>query len=176
MRGFQKNSRASAHACKCCKLRKSKSLVKFELYTTRTVRQCMSALTDRLEAKPTKTRPALDGTIEKGGKFKISVRQPVANNFHRTTRLRGIAKRENGVTVIRGYVPNGVARNRIGVIIGSTALVGVFFMINGSLVPGIIATVLGAALYVPLVGDYNNREILLKELQKATKAKQTPPQ
>jgi len=149
--------------------------VRFKLYTEISVRECMMALTERMEQKPTKTRPELDGYVEKGGRFLLAVTLPVAKRFQRTTRMRGQAERDNGLTIIEGYVSAGVARQRIGIIIGAVACVALIMLVNGSTLLAMMTGFLGMALYIPLVGDYNNSEILLKELKKATKAKDKPP-
>ncbi len=149
--------------------------MEFIYYSDKTVRQCMSALTDRMEAKPTKARPAMDGRVEKGGKFTLSVTTPVGGRFYRKTRLRGKMKRESGVTVIEGRVPSGVPRERIGIVIGLALIVGVLMVLAGNGIFGILVALMGLVLYIPLVGDYNNSELLLKEVKKAVNGKVTPP-
>jgi hypothetical protein len=135
----------------------------------------MTALNERMEQKPTKARPEIDGYIEKGGKFALSVTSDVVSKFRRTTQMRGRADRENGFTIIEGHFSAGVSRQRIGIIIAAVAFVGLVMIVNVKTFPGIITALLGAGLYIPLVGDYNNSEILLKELKKATKARDKPP-
>lgn len=149
--------------------------MRFEIYTELTVRQCMNALNERMAASPTKSRPAVAGQIDKGGKFSISVTNPVALAFKRRTRLRGQAERSTGLTTITGYVPDGLPRARVAVIMAALVLVGVAMMANGNGVYGILITIIGLGLYVPLVGDYHNGTYLYKELKKATKAKERPP-
>lgn len=149
--------------------------MRFELYTEKTVRQCMGSLADRLEAKPTKTRLALDGKIEKGGKFSLAVTSKVARAFNRKTRMRGEANRSSGVTKITGYVPDGVPRNRVAIVMVAMVLVALVIIANGNPMLGFFAAVVGTGLYIPLVGDYDNSAYLYKELKRATKAKEKPP-
>lgn len=149
--------------------------MRFTYYSDKTVRQCMSALTDRMEAAPTKARPAMDGHVEKGGKFTLAVTLPVGGRFYRKTKIRGKMRRDGGVTVIEGNVPTGVPRERIGFIIAIALVVGVLMVLAGAGIFGIIVALMGVALYIPLVGDYNNGEYLLKELKKAVGGKQNPP-
>lgn len=149
--------------------------MEFIYYSDKTVRQCMSALTDRMEASPTKSRPAMDGHVEKGGKFSLTVTTPVGGRFYRKTRLRGTMRREGGATIIEGRVPSGVPRERIGIIIGIALVVGVLMLVAGNGIFGILVALMGLVLYIPLVGDYNNSELLLKEVKKATNGKTAPP-
>ena len=149
--------------------------MRFRLYTEMTVRQCMTAVIERMEQAPTKTRPELSGHIEKDGKFVLLVTSQIANGFNRTTRMYGAAEREGEITVIEGYVSGGVGRNRIGIVIAAVVFVGLIMFTNGNALLGVATVFLGFALYIPLVGDYNNSEILLKELKKATKAKDKAP-
>mgnify|MGYP006273001573 CR=1 FL=1 len=148
--------------------------MRFELYTEKTVSECKKALMDRMEAKATKTRPAMDGYIKKGGKFSIAISTRVFNRFKRTTRLRGTAERENGVTRLTGYVPHGVPRRRIGLIIAAAVIIGLIAMRDNVLL-GVFAMGIGTAIAIPLMGDAENSEKLIKELKKATKAKDKPP-
>lgn len=149
--------------------------MEFIYYSEKTVRQCQSALTDRMEAKPTKARPPMDGHIQKGGKFSLSVTTPVGGRFYRKTRLRGTMTRESGTTIIRGHVPTGVPRERIGIIMAIAVVVGVLMVLAGAGIFGILVAMLGVVLYIPLVGDYNNSDILLKEVKRATSGKDRPP-
>lgn len=149
--------------------------MRFTLYTKKTVRECMSAINDRMQARATRTRPALDGWIEKGGKFSLAVTSKVAGRFSRRTRLRAVAERQSGVTVIRGYVPHGVPRRGVLVIMGAVIIMGFLIALSGNALLGLVAAVLGMALYIPLTGDYDNSEILMKEIRRALKAKDKPP-
>lgn len=149
--------------------------MEFVLYTQKSIRDCTKSITDRLEEKETKTRPAMDGWIEKGGKFSVAVRMPVTLRMSRTTRLTATAERQSGMTVIRGYVSTGVPRERIAIIMIALAVVGAVIAANGQAVLGIFAALFGLGLYVPLVGDYNNSSYLLKELKRILAAKDVPP-
>lgn len=149
--------------------------MRFTLYTELTVKQCLTAITERMEARETATRPAMDGWIEKGGRFSISITQPVILKFRRTTRLRATAERERGVTTIKGFVPGGGTPQQAALIFGITIVIGIFIITNSDALLGVVAVVIGAAVYIPLVGDRNNSEYLMKELQKITKAKDKPP-
>jgi hypothetical protein len=150
--------------------------VQFILYTEYSIKQCTTALTERMEVRGTKARPEIDGWIEKGGKFSLATTSQVIAKFSRTTRLRATATREGNHTVISGYVPTGIPRERIVLVMVALLVVAVILYINGNGLLGIVAGALSAAMYVPLVGDYNNREYLLKELKKALHAKETPPE
>ena len=149
--------------------------MRFRLYSEMTVRQCMTALIERMEQAPTKTRHELNGHIEKDGKFTLLLTSQVANSFNRTTRLYGTAQREGEMTIIEGYVSAGVPRSRIGIVIAAVVFVGLIMFTNGNSLLGLATIFMGFALYIPLVGDYNNSEILLKELKRITKGKDKSP-
>ncbi|MGB1285478.1 MAG: hypothetical protein ACPG7F_03000 [Aggregatilineales bacterium] len=128
-----------------------------------------------MEAKPTKTRPAMDGWIEKGGKFSLGVSCKVGGRFRRKTRLQAQLEREKGVTIIRGYVPHGADNRGVMIILGAMFLVGLLIAINGSTMLGLLAVLLGGAIYVTMTGDSMNSETLMKEVRKLLKAKDKPP-
>lgn len=149
--------------------------MRFTLYTEKTVNQCMKSIAERMEAKPTKKRLAMDGKIQKkGGKFAIAVSSKVAAMFNRKTRLKGTARRESGMTIIEGYVSHGVPRERARLVVLAMIAVGVMMLLSGNGFPGLLATAFGLALYIPLVGDHHNSAYLIKELKRATKAKDKP--
>lgn len=149
--------------------------MRFVMYTEKTVAQAMRSINDRLHLAPTKTRPQLDGWVEKSGRFALGVTSTVRWHFRRKTYLRGQASREDGVTVVRGTVPGGATgRSQITIFV-ALALVGLLLLTQGQALMALIAVAAGAALYIPLQGDYDNSEILLAELQKALHARFTPP-
>ena len=106
--------------------------MRFRLQTEMTVRQCMAAIIERMEQAPTKTRPELNGHIEKDGKFTLSVTSEIADSFKRTTRLYGTAEQTGKVTVIEGYVSAGVPQNRIWIVIAAVVFVGLTMFSNGN--------------------------------------------
>lgn len=144
------------------------------LYTDMPVKQVLNNLTERMEAKPSKSRPEMDGWIEKGGAFSISITTKILRRFNRTTHLRGIVERENGSTVIRAAVPHGVPRKQIPIIIVAASLLGLVIMLNTDKLLGLFTVALGCALYIPLVGDNENSDVLVKELKRLAKAKDKP--
>lgn len=147
--------------------------MRFVLMTDRTVNQCMKALHERMQIKGTKARPTLDGWIEKNGQFMISVTSPVFGKFTRTTRLHATAAREDGTTVIRGYVPNGVPKNRLIAVGIGLGLLALYMFAQGNLMAALLVLLLGGAMLIPLWGDYRNHDVLLYELEKTLKA--APP-
>lgn len=148
--------------------------MRFVLFTEKTTNQCMKALHERLQANATKTRPELDGWIEKSGRFSISMSTQVLGKLSRRTRLRGTAEREKGVTVIRGFVPNGMSGRWLAVIGGCVALLAGYFLLVGELVLSILVFLFGMAMLIPLWGDHRNHDVLLYELEKTLKAKPAP--
>lgn len=147
----------------------------FTLYTDKTVAQCLTAINERMHVKESSTRPALDGWVEKSGAFSISIATPVFGRFMRKTALRGKIERENGVTVIEGSVPGGVSRNGQIVVFVALVLVVLTIIGGGNLLLGLLPLVLIPIFYIAMQGDYLNSTALLDEVQKALKAKPTPP-
>lgn len=149
--------------------------MRFVMYTDKTVAQSMSAINERLHAPPTKSRPQMDGWVEKNGRFAMGVTSELKWKITRQTYMRGRAERQSGVTVVEGSVPSGVTREGQAVIFGALLLVGLLIFLQGNALFALVAVAVGAALFVPLRGDYQNSEILLTELQKTLNARLTPP-
>ncbi|MDX1993107.1 MAG: hypothetical protein SF029_11990 [bacterium] len=134
----------------------------------------MNALHERMQAKGSSSRPELHGWIEKNGHFSLAVTSSVFGRLHRTTRMSGAALRENGSTVIRGYVSDGVSPQWQKILAGVLVVVCVVLLFSGQAVLGLSALLVGGAAYVPMRGDYNNSEILLMELERTLKASPKP--
>jgi hypothetical protein len=147
----------------------------FVLFTDHTVKQCTSAINERLQTKGTKTRPELDGWIEKGGRFSLAVTSKVARRFSRTTRLSGKAVKEGGSTVIRGHVSGGIGPEGLRMLFAGLVIVVVVLFVSANQMIGFLTVIAGAFAYVPLRGDYVNSEILLIEVEKTLRASPTPP-
>jgi hypothetical protein len=144
--------------------------LRFTYYSDKTAAQCVSALNERLRAKR-----SLEGRVEKNGRFVLTTTCRVMRRFKRATRLEGIIERESGVTVIKGSVPDGVNPKQRVIIFGALLLAGIFIILSGSLLPGLIILLLPPALNIPLAGDYRNSRVLIGEVQRTLKAKRTPP-
>lgn len=149
--------------------------MRFVLFTEKTPSQCVKALNERLQATATKSRPRLKGQVEKSGKFSMALSTPVLGKFQRTTRLSGSTSRESGVTVIRGFVPDGASSAWLIVIGIAVFLLATYMFAKGDLIFAIMIIGGGGALVIPLLGDHRNHDILLYELEKTLKAKPTPP-
>jgi hypothetical protein len=78
-------------------------------------------------------------------------------------------------TVIKGDVPSGAPPRAQLVIYVMLALVGVGLFFIGNAILAIVTAVAAAALYIPLTGDHQNSELLVSEVQRTLKAKDTPP-
>ena len=149
--------------------------MRFVLFTDKTVKQCTSAINERLQASGTKSRPEMDGWIEKGGKFSMAVTSSVARRFSRTTRLSGKAEKEGHSTVIRGQVSGGVSPQGMRTLFAALVIVAVLLFASGNQMIGLLAIIVGAFAYMPLRGDYLNSEILLIEVERTLKASPNPP-
>ncbi|GAB1420602.1 hypothetical protein MASR2M15_07090 [Anaerolineales bacterium] len=147
----------------------------FVLYTTQTITQCTNAINERIQTKSSSKKRRYDGWIKKGGYFSISVSTPVARYFSRTTRLNGRIQREGGLTVIKGKVPGGVEKQTQSIILGAALVTALFVAITSDPLIGIVLGFLGAALLIPLAGDKENSQILINDLKRILKAKDTPP-
>jgi hypothetical protein len=145
------------------------------MYTEKSVAQAMSAINERLHVPGTKSRPQLDGWVEKNGRFAMTVTTKVRWRFDRRTSLYGRAERQGGITYVEGTVSGGVGRDGQIVIFGALLIIALLTLSQGNAILAIVAVLAGLALFIPMRGDYNNSEILLSELQKALNAKFTPP-
>jgi urea transporter len=149
--------------------------LRFVMYTDKNVAQTMKAVNERLHAPGTKSRPQMDGWVEKSGRFAMAVTSPVYGRFPRKTHLHAKAERQGGTTVVSGTVSGGLPRNRQFIIVAIMVVLGLVALSQGSAIFCIVAVAVGLALPIPLQGDYENSEILLTELQKALKARFAPP-
>lgn len=149
--------------------------MRFTLYTEQTTRECGKAIQERLAAKPTKRRPALEGNVQKGGKFYLAMTGKVARIFNRKTRLRATMERNDGVTTIDGSVNGGASPDQVKKLMAAVCVVALVMLFNGNALLGILALGFGTALYIPLTGDYDNSDQLIKEVRRACKARTTPP-
>jgi hypothetical protein len=149
--------------------------MRFVLFTDNTVSQCMSAINKRLQASGTRSRPELDGWIEKPGKFSLAVTSNVFRRFPRTTRLSGVATRESGTTVIRGHVSGGVGPRGLQMLVLAVGAVLFLLIVSGRPMLALVTLLFGGIAYVPLRGDFVNSETLLIEVEKTLKATPKPP-
>lgn len=149
--------------------------MRFELFTEKSVSQCMRELNERIQAKPTKTRPELNGWIEKGGTFSIRITTKVAGRFPRSTRLSAKAQREKGITVIRGYVADGIGPQWLRILIGVVIFVALALWLTNEPMLAVIVLLFGGLAYIPMRGDYLNSDLLLLEVEKTLKASPKPP-
>lgn len=149
--------------------------MRFTLYTEKTVAQCLSALNARMQAKGSAARPALDGWVEKNGRFALSVSTRMLNRFSRTTHLTGQLERRRSVTIVTGRVNDGAGPRERMLVSAALGLAAVVLIALGELVPALIAALAAAALNLLLAGDRQNRDILIAEVRRALKARETPP-
>ncbi len=149
--------------------------MQFTLYTEQTIAQCLSALNERMYLKPTASRPALDGWLEKSGAFSLGVSSVVVGRFSRSTYMRGKLERQTGYTIIHGSVSGGASHKDKIVIFVALALIAVALILRGSVTLALVVAPIAAALYIPLTGDHQNSETLISELQKTLKARENPP-
>ncbi len=149
--------------------------MRFVLFTEKTVAQCMRDLNERMAAKPTKSRPELEGWIEKGGSFSIAVTSRVMRRFPRSTRLSAKATRESGVTVIRGYVSDGISPQWLRVIVIGVGILALMLFLTGEPMLAVVTVIFGGLAYIPLRGDYINSDMLLIEIERTLKATPKPP-
>ncbi|TVR20754.1 MAG: hypothetical protein EA396_09765 [Anaerolineaceae bacterium] len=149
--------------------------MQFTLYSQKTTRQCVKDLTERLQARGTKANPALGGWVNKDGGFSLTLTAPVLGRFNRTTRLRGRLWRETGVTVIEGYVPDGISPFWMRVL-GASLIVGSLLLaVSYGVLIGLVMVLFGLLAYIPLRGDYLNSDQLLVAIERTLKADPKPP-
>lgn len=148
--------------------------MRFVLFTHKPIPECMRELNSRIQAKPTKTRPELQGWIDKSGKFSIVLTAPVIGRFSRSTKLRGSAKRENGMTVIRGHVADGISPQWLTILMAVIFIVALALMLVNEAMLAVIVIAFGVMAYIPMRGDYINSDLLLLEVEKTLKASPAP--
>lgn len=146
----------------------------FELYTTKTVKQCSQELNNRFLEKDSRSRPAIGGFVEKGGAFNLTTSTPVLG-LRRTTRLRATMEKNKDTTVIKGYVSEGVQKEKVYIVMGALGFVALTLILKQQAVFGVIVGIVAIMAYIPLVGDDNNSQYLLRELKRLTGAKDKPP-
>lgn len=146
----------------------------FELYSTRTIKQINSEVGARFQEKATKARPEIDGFVEKGGAFHLTT-SAIVMGIRRTTRLRAVMERSKDVTLIQGYVSDGVQPEKVYIVMGALGFIGLTLILKGQAVFGVIVMAIAIAAYIPLVGDYNNSQYLMRELKRLTGAREKPP-
>ncbi len=149
--------------------------MRFVLYSDKSVSQCITAITERLQMPASNSRPALNGWVEKNGRFSISMSSVIIAHIGRTTRLEATIDRENGATVIRGSVADGVAPRGQIVILLAILMVGLLMVLQGSALLGLVAMLAAVVAYVTLRGDYENSDRLLMEVERTLKADPKPP-
>ena len=149
--------------------------MRFTLYTEKTVAQCLSALNARMQSKGSAARPALDGWVEKNGRFALSVSTRMLNRFSRTTHLTGQLERRGSVTIVTGRVNDGGGPRERMLVSAALGLAAVVLIALGELVPALIAAAAAAVLNLLLAGDRQNRDILVGEVRRALKARETLP-
>jgi hypothetical protein len=148
--------------------------VHFELYSPKTIKQINTELTARMAEKGTRSRPAIQGVVEKTGAIYWST-QIVLLGITRTTRLRATLEKSKDVTIIRGYVSEGVQPQKVYIVMAALAVIGLLLALQGQVVLGLIVFGVSVVAYVPLVGDYRNSHYMLRELKRVTAAKDKPP-
>lgn len=146
----------------------------FQLYSPKTIRQINAELTARFQERSTRSRPAVQGFVEKGGHFQMKT-QITLLGITRTTQLRGTMERVKDTTILRGYVSEGLQPRKVYLVMAALAAVGLLLAVQGQVVLGLIVFGLSLIAYVPLVGDYRNSQYLLKELKRLSAAKDKPP-
>lgn len=149
--------------------------MQFTLYTQKTTRQCVKDLTERLQARGTKANPALGGWVNKDGGFCLTLIAPVLGRFNRTTRLQGRLWREGGVTVIEGYVSDGISPPWMRILALLLIVGSLLLAISYGAMIGLVMMLFGLLAYIPLRGDYLNSDQLLVAVERTLKADPKPP-
>jgi len=148
--------------------------LQFEYYSDLTPAKCASALRQRMKQNETPTRPKITGKADKDG-FVLTVKTPVIGNFKRLTSMKATLNRDKGTTVINGYVNTGGSRRLQLIIFGAALLVAIALIAVGYFIQGVVVGAIGAAMYIPLQGDAQNSEYLLKQMKSTLSAKTRDP-
>lgn len=149
--------------------------MRLEMYTEKTVAQCLSAINERMQAKGTGSRPGMDGWVEKSGAFAVSITTPVAGRFQRRTTLHGKLEKAAGFTVVHIDVASGATKQGTILILAAVALIALTLIGSGNVMLALALIPLGAYLYIPMRGDHENSSVLVADVQRTLKARNTPP-
>lgn len=147
--------------------------MRFVLYTTKSIGQCMTDLTERVHAE--KPRTPLDGWMEKSGNFSLATTIRISRRFQRTTRMYGTMERLGDLTIIRGSVSEGVQPSTMRWLLLAMLVVGVLVAISGQPLTALVCGGFMLAVTIPLMGDHQNSATLLKELKRTLDAKDRQP-
>ena len=107
--------------------------------------------------------------------FVLTVKAPVIWNFQRSTSMKATINRDKGTTVISGFVNTGGTRQLQIAIFVVGLLIGLGLMTMGLFIQGVLIGGIGAAMYIPLQGDAQNSDYLLKQMRSALSAKTRDP-
>jgi hypothetical protein len=149
--------------------------MRFELYTDKTIAQCVRLINERLLLKETKSRPAIDGWVDKSGRFSISMQGRVYKRFNWRTRMRAHIERQAGLSVVQGVVPSGLSPNGIRLVVAGFVIFAVYLLSQQQVVAAIVLGFITFGITIPLQGDYKNHDLLLYELERTLEAKPAPP-
>lgn len=144
--------------------------MRFDIYTEKTVAQCLSALNARMQAKS-----GMDGWVEKKGAFAIAITSPVIGRFQRRTTLYGTLEKRDNYTVVHANVSTGADQGGIIFMIGAVILISIALFASGNAMLALPLIPIAAYLYIPMRGDHENSEVLISDLLRTLKAKNTPP-
>jgi len=149
--------------------------MRVEMYTEKTIAQCLAAINERMQVKGTNSRPGLEGWVEKTGAFSLNITTPVVGKFERRTTLHGKLEKGDGHTVVQLNVPEGADRRGMILIFGAVGLIGLALIGSGNVLLALLLIPLAAYLYIPMRGDRENSESLVSDVQRTLKARSTPP-
>lgn len=148
--------------------------MRFEYYTDLTPAKCVSALKERMGQSETSSRPAMTGSVDKNG-FALTITTPVIRTFRRSTGIKATFERDKSVTVITGYVNTGATRKQQIMVFVGGLLVGLALIAGGMFIQGVVIMAIGAGFWIPLQGDAQNSDYLVKQIRSILKAKTRDP-
>ena len=148
--------------------------MRFEYYSELTPAKCASALKERMKQSETASRPAMTGKVDKNG-FAITITTPVIGNRRRSTSMKATFERDKNITVIKGYVNTGATRRQQIMVFVGGLLVGLALIARGLFIQGVVIIAIGAIFYIPLQGDAQNSDYLIKQIRSLLKAKTRDP-
>ena len=148
--------------------------MRFEYYTELTPAKCVSAMKERMSQSETSSRPSMTGNVDKNG-FAVTITTPVVRTFKRSTGIKATFERDKGVTVVTGYVSTGATRQQQIMIFIGGLLVGLALIAGGMFIQGVVIMAIGASFWIPLQGDAQNSDYLMKQIRSILKAKTRDP-
>ena len=145
-----------------------------DLYTDKNLQDCQTALIERMHARPTKTRPLIDGWINKDGTFLLWMTGNVYGPIDIRTRYNGVIIEDtaSNSTLIVVRLPWSGDASQTLVIIFASVLLAIIVATSGNFVGGFVVLLIGVALILVLRTNTANNDIFVKTIKQTLRARE----